>query len=67
MGGISIWHWLILLIITLLWVIPLGQISRRIGWSPWLGLLGFIPLAGVILLWAIALGPWPIERKIDRI
>jgi len=38
---------------------PAGRICKRAGFSPWLGLLAFVPVANVILLWFVALTPWP--------
>ena len=38
---------------------PAGRICRRIGFSPWLGLLALVPIANLILLWVVALSDWP--------
>ncbi len=39
MGGLSIWHILIVLIVLAIMIIPAARILRRAGYSPWLGLL----------------------------
>ena len=43
--------------VLLIW--PAARICRRIGFSPWLGLLDGVPLANVILLWVVAFASWP--------
>jgi hypothetical protein len=43
--------------VLLIW--PAARICRRVGFSPWLGLLAAVPLANVILLWVVAFAPWP--------
>ena len=48
---------LVLLGISVVW--PAATICRRLGFSPWLGVLAAVPLANVILLWFVALSRWP--------
>jgi hypothetical protein len=60
MGGFSIWHILILLIIGLLWAIPIAKLFERVGYSPWWAVFGFIPIVGVALVWVLAFSPWRI-------
>jgi hypothetical protein len=43
-------------LVIVLW--PVARICRRTGHSPWLAILGIIPVANVILLWFIALSRW---------
>lgn len=38
---------------------PMGMICRRLGFSPWLGVLAALPVANVVLLWFLALSQWP--------
>jgi hypothetical protein len=45
--------------VGLLIVWPAARICRRIGFSPWLGVLAAFPVANVILLWVVAFAPWP--------
>lgn len=49
---------LMMLVVSLLWVIPLFRILPRFGFSKWLACLGFIPVVGpiavLILLWILA-------------
>lgn len=41
---------------------PAGRICRRLGFSPWLGVLAALPLANVLLLWFVAMAEWPRDR-----
>ena len=38
---------------------PAGRICRRLGFSPWLGVLAVLPLVNVLLLWYVAMAQWP--------
>jgi uncharacterized membrane protein YhaH (DUF805 family) len=60
--GISIFHWLILLIIAAIVAIPAARILRRTGFNPWLAILYVIPIVGWVVLWVFAYARWP---KVD--
>lgn len=44
--------------VLVLWVIPLGIICRKAGFSPWLTLLNCIPFGNTILLYLLAIADW---------
>ena len=44
-------------VVIVIW--PMAMICRRMGFSPWLGILAGVPLANVVLLWFLALSQWP--------
>lgn len=44
--------------ILVLWVVPLGIICRKAGFSPWLTLLNCIPLGNTLLLYLLAIADW---------
>ena len=48
-----------IVVMALLVVWPSGRICRRVGFSPWLGVLAIVPFANILLLWFIAMVPWP--------
>jgi hypothetical protein len=48
-----------ILVMSLAVVWPAGRICRRLGFSPWLGVLAVLPLANLLLLWFVALAQWP--------
>ena len=47
---------------ALLVVWPAARICERAGLSRWLGLLAIVPIANVVLLWFVAMAPWPARR-----
>ncbi len=48
-----------ILVMALVVAWPAARICRRLGFSPWLGVLAVIPVANVVLLWFVALSQWP--------
>ena len=46
-------------LMSLVVVWPAARICRRLGFSPWLGILAVLPIANLLLLWFIALSEWP--------
>lgn len=63
MGNFSIWYWLILTVMFFLGAVPLWRISRKAGFPGLLGLLMFIPLLNLVLLWVFTFTKWPVENK----
>ena len=59
MGSFSIWHWLIVIVYILFWVVPFWRIFPRAGWPSPLSLLMLIPLVNLVLLWVLAFKRWP--------
>jgi hypothetical protein len=70
MGSLGLPELLIILVITtgylLLVMWPVGLICRRLGFSPWLGLLAVVPVANLCLLWFVALAAWPVTEHSRR-
>jgi hypothetical protein len=66
MGSFSVWHWLIVLVIELLWVAPLWRLLQCIGHPVGFALFGFFPPLGVVLLWWIAFSRWSRAAGPDR-
>jgi hypothetical protein len=50
---------IVMLTMSLVVIWPAGRICRRLGFSPWLGVMAVIPLANLLLLWFVAMAPWP--------
>lgn len=59
MGGLSVWHLIIVLMFMLLWVIPLGLIFKKAGFNPLWAILAFFPLMGIVMVWVLACVEWP--------
>jgi hypothetical protein len=52
-------RWIVIL--SLLQVVPFWRIFRRMGLPPWLSIMASMPLATLIVLYYVALTPWPAE------
>jgi hypothetical protein len=55
---------IVLMALVVVW--PASRICRRIGFSPWLGVLAVFPLANLVLLWFVALAKWPGANPAPR-
>ena len=64
MGAFSIFHWLVVLVVLVLLVFPVCRIVGKAGYSPLLGLLWFIPLVNLVMLWVFAFAEWPVQRRV---
>jgi hypothetical protein len=62
MGGFSLWHWIIILIVGLIFLIPIAKILNKAGYSGWLALLWCVPILNIICLWVFAFSDWPSSR-----
>jgi len=62
MGGLSLWHWTILLLVSLVWLVPFWRIVAKAGFSPAWVLLGLVPGLNVLMLWVFAFSRWPSQR-----
>jgi len=63
MGDTSLWHYLILLSVLLLYVIPVAMIAKKAGYSAWWCLVAFVPFLNLIMLWVFAFASWPNVRE----
>lgn len=59
MGGLSIWHWIVVLFFFAT-PFPIARIPKRDGLSPFWAVLFFIPLVNLIALWV-----WGYARPTD--
>jgi predicted PurR-regulated permease PerM len=48
------------MLLVVIW--PACRICDRIGFSRWLGLVAIVPIANILLLWFVAMAPWPARR-----
>ncbi|CAE6969671.1 hypothetical protein [Paraburkholderia domus] len=63
MGSLSIWHWLIVLLVIAFYLFPLTRILKKAGFSGWFCLLAVVPLVNLLAFWAFAFIEWPVERR----
>lgn len=64
MIGNTMWsgHWLWMLVIAIVAVIPAWRICQRTGYPGLLGVLILVPLVNLALLYFIAFADWPAEK-----
>jgi hypothetical protein len=63
MGGMSIWHWVIVAVALLTSIVPPVKILSKAGYSGWWVLLVFVPGANIIAIWVFAFAQWPSLAK----
>jgi hypothetical protein len=59
MGSLSIFHFLIVILVLATFIVPVVKIIKKAGYSGWWTLLWFVPLANIIMLWVFAFADWP--------
>jgi uncharacterized membrane protein YhaH (DUF805 family) len=62
MGNLSFFHWIIVLLVLLLYIFPVVKILQKAGYSGWWCALLVIPLVNVVMLWVFAFARWPNLR-----
>jgi hypothetical protein len=62
--GNTMWagHWLWMLVIAIVVVIPVWRICQRAGYPGWLGFLMLVPMVNLGLLYFIAFADWPADK-----
>ena len=63
MISFSIFHWILILLIAAVLVVPFWKIFPRAGWPAPLALLMFIPVLNWVLLWVLAFKSWPGDEN----
>ncbi len=68
MFGNTVWagHWLWMLVMAILVVVPAWRICQRIGYSGWMGILILIPMLNLVFLYFIAFADWPADKAGER-
>ncbi|MFO7527506.1 MAG: hypothetical protein R6W86_01690 [Marinobacter sp.] len=56
-------HWLWMLVIAIVVVIPAWRICQRTGYPGWMGLLILIPVINLFLLYFLAFSEWPADKR----
>ena len=50
-------------ILSLLQLVAFWKIFARMGFPPWLAIIASLPLVNLIVLYYVALTPWPVEGR----
>ncbi len=58
-GGFGFLVWLVVCFVIV--GIPVIQILKKAGYSPFWVLVAFVPLVNLIFLWIFAFSRWPVE------
>lgn len=53
----------VVLILSLLQLVAFWKILGRMGYPPWLAILASVPILNLVLLYYVALSPWPREGR----
>jgi hypothetical protein len=53
-------------ILSLLQLVAFWKILGRMGFPPWLAIMASIPVINLVLLYYVALSPWPREPGLPR-
>jgi hypothetical protein len=59
MGAISVWHWLVVIVVTVVWLVPVIKILNKAGYSGWWCLVLFVPVVNIVFYWIFAFARWP--------
>jgi uncharacterized membrane protein YhaH (DUF805 family) len=65
MANFSIWHWAILIVLPIAYLVPAARSVRKAGYSGWLCLLLLVPPVNLIMYWVFAFVRWPVERAVN--
>jgi uncharacterized membrane protein YhaH (DUF805 family) len=63
MGGLSIFHWLIVVVVLAIYLIPAAVIVKKAGYSGWWCLILLVPLVNLIMIYVFAFANWPVLRR----
>ena len=68
MFGNTMWagHWLWMLVIAIVVVIPAWRICQRTGYPGWMGFLILIPVVNLLFLYFLAFADWPANKVRDH-
>ena len=60
MGSASVFHWVVVGVVALIWILPLWRILERLGYRGAWALVAVFPPLALVLLWVLATRRWPI-------
>jgi hypothetical protein len=63
MGAFSSYHWLVIVAVAAIFMIPGARILSRAGYSQWWCLVFLVPGGFIVWLWVIAFVRWPTADR----
>ena len=63
MHSFSVWHWIIVLFVLLILLIPVylgARICKRAGYSRLWAISQLFPIVGAVFIWVFAFSNWPV-------
>lgn len=68
MSGHTMWagHWLWMLVVAVIIVIPAWRICQRTGYPGWLGVLMLVPVVNLLFFYFLAFADWPSDKSGDQ-
>jgi hypothetical protein len=66
MGSLSIFHWIIVIIVLALYGVPAAKILGRAGYSKWWTIVFFVPVLNIVALWVFAYSRWPAAPDLSN-
>jgi hypothetical protein len=55
-------HWVFFVVFAVVLLYPIGRILNRLGFSPFLSIVAFIPFFNLLALWTLAFVDWPAMK-----
>lgn len=59
-------HWLWMLVLASVVLIPVWRICQRTGYPGWMGILILIPVVNIFFLYFMAFADWPAVKNRDH-
>jgi hypothetical protein len=67
MNSVSVWHWIIVLIVIAVFLVPAWRILSKAGYSGAWSLLYLVPVVNIIALWVFAFADWPATQTRESV
>jgi uncharacterized membrane protein YhaH (DUF805 family) len=66
LGGLSVFHFILVIVVLILYFVPIVKILRKAGYSGWWSLIVLVPLVNIIMFYVFAFANWPVLRHDAR-
>jgi len=59
LGGLSVFHFIIVIVVLVLYFVPIVKILHKAGYSGWWSLIVLVPVVNIIMFYVFAFANWP--------